>query len=99
MKTGPDALGIAPNKAESAKHKNWTQALAIAQNESGSAKHENMTQRTRFRRKLVRKRKTCKRDPTSLVPLKMSPGTQNMKTEPGALGTVENESSSAKHEN
>jgi hypothetical protein len=28
----------------------------------------------------------------------MSPGAQNMKTGPDALGTVENESGSAKHE-
>jgi hypothetical protein len=40
-----------------------------------------------------------KRDPTTSVPPKMSPGAQNMKTGPDALGTAENESGSVKHEN
>jgi hypothetical protein len=34
-----------------------------------------------------------------LIPMKTSPGAQNMKTGPDALGTTENESGSAKHEN
>jgi hypothetical protein len=33
------------------------------------------------------------------VPLNMSPGAQNMKTGPDALGNVENESGRGKHEN
>jgi hypothetical protein len=34
-----------------------------------------------------------------MVPSKTSPGAQNMKTRPDALGTVGNDSESAKHEN
>jgi hypothetical protein len=68
-------------------------------NEFGSAKHENGTRRPRNRRKRVWESKTCKRDPTPSVPPKTSPGAQNMKTGPYALGTAENKSGSAKHEN
>jgi hypothetical protein len=74
-------------------------ALHTTENESWSAKHENGTRRPRYRRKLDRARKTLKRDPTPSVPLKMSPGGQNMKTRPDTLGTAENESESAKNKN
>jgi hypothetical protein len=40
-----------------------------------------------------------KLDPTPPVPPKSGPGAQNMKTEPGALGTAQNESGNAKQEN
>jgi hypothetical protein len=74
-------------------------ALGIAETVSGSAKHENGTRRPRYRRKLVQGRKTGKWDQTPSVPPKMSIGTQNRKTRPDALGTAENESGRAKHEN
>jgi hypothetical protein len=74
-------------------------AIGTAEKESGSAKHENGTRGPRYRRKRVRARKTRKRDTTPSVPPKMIPGAQNMKTEPDAIGTAENESGSAKHEN
>jgi hypothetical protein len=74
-------------------------ALGTVENEFGRAKHKNGTQHIWHRRKLVRERKTCNRDPTPTVPPKMSPGAQNMKTGPCALGTAENESGCAKHEN
>jgi hypothetical protein len=74
-------------------------ALDIHENEFGRAKHENETRRSRYRRKPVRERKTCKRDPMPAVPPNTSQGLQNMKTGPDALGTAGNESGSAKHEN
>jgi hypothetical protein len=40
-----------------------------------------------------------KMNPTPSVPPKTSHGGQNMKTGPDLLGTVENKSGSAKHEN
>jgi hypothetical protein len=67
-------------------------ALDTAENESGSAKHENGTQRPRYRLKCDWERKTWKRDPTPSVQPK------NVKKEPDALGTAENESGSAKRE-
>jgi hypothetical protein len=69
------------------------------ENESGRAKHENGIRRTRYRQTRVWARKIGKRDPTPLVPSKTSLGAQNMKKGTDALGTVENESRSAKHEN
>jgi hypothetical protein len=74
-------------------------SLGTAEKMSGSAKHENATWRPWYRRKQVRGRKTWKRDLTTSVPPKMSPGAQNMKKEPDAIGTAENEFGSAKHEN
>jgi hypothetical protein len=74
-------------------------ATGTTENESRSAKREKGTLRHRYRRKRVRERKTWKRDPTHSVPPKMSPRAQNMKTGPDALGTFENESERAKHEN
>jgi hypothetical protein len=65
----------------------------------GSAKHVNWTRRPRARRKCVRERKIGKRDPTLFVPPKTGLGAQNMKTGHIALGTAENESGSAIHEN
>jgi hypothetical protein len=73
--------------------------LGIVENMSVSAKHENGTGRPRYRRKRVRERKTRKQAPTPSVPLKMSLSVQNMKMGPDALGTAENESGRAKHEN
>jgi hypothetical protein len=73
-------------------------AHGTAESEFGSDKHENETWRPRYRQKRFRARKIWKRDPTISVPPKMSPGAQNMKNGPFALGTVENESGSAKHE-
>jgi hypothetical protein len=69
--------------------------LRTADNESGRAKRENGTRCPRYRQKRVRARKTQKRDPTPSVPPKTSPCAQNMKTEPDALGTAENESGRA----
>jgi hypothetical protein len=74
-------------------------SLGTAENESGRAKHEEQTRRPRYRRKLVRERKTLKWDPTPSAPPKMSPGAQNLKTTPDALGTVENKFARAKREN
>jgi hypothetical protein len=74
-------------------------ALITVGNESGRAKLKNGTRRPRYRRKRVRARNTCKREPTPSVMPNTSPGAQNMKTGPDALGTAENESGSAKHEN
>jgi hypothetical protein len=74
-------------------------AIGTAENESGRAKHENRTQRPRHRRKCVRGRKTSKRDPTPSATLKTCPGAENLKRGPDALGTAENESRRAKHEN
>jgi hypothetical protein len=73
--------------------------LGTAESESGLAKHENKTRRPRYRRKHVRERKTCTRNPTRSGPPGMNPGAQNMKTGLDALGTAENESGRAKHEN
>jgi hypothetical protein len=78
--------------------KTGTDALGSAENESGRAKREKGTGRPRYRRKLVRERKTEKKDPTPSVPLKTSSGAQNMKMGPDYLGTAENDSESAKHE-
>jgi Tol biopolymer transport system component len=74
-------------------------ALGTAENETGSAKHENVTRPLWYRRKRIRARKKRKRDPTTSVPPKKNPGAQYKKTRPEALGTAENESGSAKHEN
>jgi hypothetical protein len=74
-------------------------ALYTAENESERAKHENRTRRLRNRRKRVRTRKILKQDPTPSVPPKTCPGAQNMKTVTDVLGTAENESGHAKHEN
>jgi hypothetical protein len=51
---------------------------------------ENGSRRTRFR---------LKRVSTPSVPPKTCPGAQNMKTGHDAVGTAENESGHAKHEN
>jgi hypothetical protein len=55
-------------------------ALGTAENESGSAKHEKGTKRHRYCRKLVRERKTRKRDSAPSEPPIMSLRAQNMKT-------------------
>jgi hypothetical protein len=66
-------------------------ALSTAENEFGSAKHENVTRRPRYRGKRLWERKTCKWDLAPSVPPKTSPGAQNMKMGPDALGTARNE--------
>jgi hypothetical protein len=76
-----------------------TDALGTAENEFESAKHEIETRRPPYRRKCARVRKTRKWDLMPLVPPKMSPGAQNIKTGPDTLGTAKNEFESAKHEN
>jgi hypothetical protein len=43
MKKVPDALGIAENDSESAKHETGPDALGTAENESESRKHEKGT--------------------------------------------------------
>jgi hypothetical protein len=73
--------------------------LGIAENEYGCAKYENESRRPRNRQKRVRERKTWKRVTRPSVPSKTSPGAQNMKTGPDAIGIAENEFGSAKHEN
>jgi hypothetical protein len=62
-----------------------------------SAKHENGTRRPQYRPKLVWERKTWKRNPTPSVSRETTPGTQNTKTGPTALGTAENDFGLAKH--
>jgi hypothetical protein len=99
MKMRPDALGTAGNDFGSAKHENGTRALRTVENVSRSAICENGTRIPRYRQKLVPARKTLKRDPTHSAPSKTCPGEQNMKAEPDALGTVEDESRRAKLEN
>jgi hypothetical protein len=89
LKTGPGAQNM----------KTGPDARGTAENESGGTKYENGSRRPRFRRKRVRERKTRKRDTTPPVLSKMSSGAQNKKTVSVALGIVENESGSAKHEN
>jgi hypothetical protein len=74
-------------------------ALGTAGNDSRSTKDENWIRHPRYRRKHVRARKTLKWEPTPSVSPKTSPGAQNMKTGPIGLGTAENMSESAKHEN
>jgi hypothetical protein len=73
-------------------------ALRTAENVLCSAKHEYGARRRRYRRKLVRERKTLKQEPTLFALPKTCLGTQNMKTGLDALGIAENESGSAKHE-
>jgi hypothetical protein len=72
--------------------KTGSNALDTAENESGSAKHKKETRRPRYRQKRLRARLTWKKDPTPSIQPKMSPGSQNMKTGPDALGTAKNES-------
>jgi hypothetical protein len=74
-------------------------ALGTTENDCGCANPENGTQRPRYRRKRVRESKTCKRDLTPSERQKTSPSAQNMKTGTDTLGSVENESGRAKHEN
>jgi hypothetical protein len=57
-------------------------ALGTAENESGRAKQEKETRHPRYRRNCVKERKTCKRDPTTSVPPKMSPGSKTLKWDP-----------------
>jgi hypothetical protein len=73
--------------------------LGTAANGSGNIKHENWTRRPRYRPKRVQEHNTWKLDLEPPIQPKASPGTQNMKTRPGALSTSENGFGSAKHEN
>jgi hypothetical protein len=97
--TGPDASVPPKTGLGVQKMKTRHDAIGTDENESGSAKHENGNRRHRYRPKLVLARKTRKREPTPSVPPKTGPGAQNKKTGLDALGTDENESGSAKHEN
>jgi hypothetical protein len=99
MKRGLVALGTAENESGRTKMKTRPGALGTAENESRSSKQENWTRRPRYRRKRGRARNMRKPDSTPSVPSKMSPRAQNMKIGPDNLGTVENESGRAKHEN
>jgi hypothetical protein len=93
-KTVPIKLCTAEKKSPGAQNmKTGPDALSSSENEYGRAKHG--TRRPWYRRKRVRARKTRKQYPTPSVPSKMSPGAQNMKTGPDALGTAKNESRSA----
>jgi hypothetical protein len=74
-------------------------ALGTTENEFGSAKHEDETRRPRYRRKRVRVCQTLKRDPKPPELPNTSLSAQNKKTGPDALGSSENESGHAKHEN
>jgi hypothetical protein len=83
-------------------------ALRTAKNMSGNAKHENESRLPQYRRKRRRVPFSCFElsktllktlDPTPSVPPKTSQGAQNMKTGADALGTAENESGCANHEN
>jgi hypothetical protein len=69
------------------------------ENKSGSAKQEYWTRRPRCRRKRVRERKKGKQEQTPSISPKTSQKAQNMKMGLDALGTTENESGSATHEN
>jgi hypothetical protein len=99
MKMGTNALGTAEMGPGAQNKKTGADALGTAENESWRAKHENGTRLPRYRRKRFRARKIRKRDLNPSVPLKTSPGAQNMKTEVDALGIAENESGRSKHEN
>jgi hypothetical protein len=113
MKSGLDALSTTEKVSASAINENGTlkmitgvqnmkmgpNALGTAEKEYGDAKLENGARHPLNRRKRVRERKKRKCDPTPSELPKMSPGAQNVKTGPDALGTAENESGSAKHEN
>jgi hypothetical protein len=74
-------------------------AFGTAKNVSGSAKLAHGTQCPQYVPKRVRERKTLKRDEEPSVPSKKSLGAQNLKTGRDAVGTAQNESESAKHEN
>jgi hypothetical protein len=99
LKTGLGALGTVKTSLVVQNMKTGPDALGTAQNGFGSTKYETVTRRPRYRPKWIRECKTCKRDPTPSKPSKTSPGVQNMQTRPDVLGTIENESGSAKHEN
>jgi hypothetical protein len=67
MKTGLDAHGTPKMSSGAQNMKTGPDALSTAENESGSLKHENGTRRPRYHEKLVRERKTWKREPTPSV--------------------------------
>jgi hypothetical protein len=94
-----DALGIAENELGRAKHENGTRCHRHVENESDSAKHEKGTLHPRYRRKRAMEHKTRKQDLTHTAPPKTFPGAEHMETGHDALGTAENESGRAKHEN
>jgi hypothetical protein len=86
MSTGAQNLKIGPN------------ALGTAKNEFRSAKHANETRRPQYHPKLVRERKTWKRNPRAFSTPENETWAQNMKMGSDALCTSETESGSAKHE-
>jgi hypothetical protein len=92
MKTGSYALGNTERRTGAQNMKTGPDTPRTDENESESAKYEHGMRHPRYRRKWVRE------DPTPSAPPKTCLGAQNMKTGPSALGTIENESGSAKHE-
>jgi hypothetical protein len=94
-----DATPPVPSKTSQGAQnvKKGPDALGTAKNMFGSGKHENEKGQG-YRRKRVLASKTRKWDPMPPIPLKTCSGAQNVKTGPDALGTIENESGSAKHE-
>jgi hypothetical protein len=73
-------------------------ALGTAENRLESAKHETGPDALGSAKNESGSAKNLKRDPTRSVPPKTSAGAQNIKTRPDVLGTVENQSKSAKQE-
>jgi hypothetical protein len=90
MQMGTNTLSTAEMGLGAQNKKTGDDALGTAENEYGRAKLENRTRRPRYRRKLVRSRKSGKRDPTPSVSPKTSPGAQNLKTGLEVLGITEN---------
>jgi hypothetical protein len=95
---GADTIGTAETIQGAQKKKTGLDALGTAENMSESAKRENGTRHPRYRWKRVQERKKWKWDWTPKVPPKMSPGAENLKKGGNAIGIVENEFRSAKHE-
>jgi hypothetical protein len=83
MKQDPTPLEPPKMSPGAQSMKTGPDALRTAENVSGSAKHENESGRPRYRRTRIR-------EPTPSEPPKTSPGAQNIKTGPDALGTAEN---------
>jgi hypothetical protein len=98
MKMGPDALDTAENENGSAKHENGTSRPRYRRKRVQERKTLKRDPTPSVSPKRVRARKTWKRDRTPSLPPKTSPGAQNIKKEPDALGTVENETGHAKYE-
>jgi hypothetical protein len=97
MKTGPEDLGTAGNESGSAKHDNWTLRPQYRWKwvEECNIWKRDLTPSVPPKMGLGPQNMNTR----PMVPSKMSLRVQNMKTGPDALGIVENESRSAKHEN